>query len=617
VGAERTCPRCGASYSEGTQFCPVDGTALIAEARSDGDPRIGTLVDRYRLTGRLGEGGMGIVYRAEHTIIGRPVALKLLHPNLTTVPEAVDRFFREARAAGEVATEHIVEITDSGRTEDGTNFLVMELLSGRSLADLIDEQQRLDPHRAVGIALQITRALEAAHGRGVVHRDLKPANIQLVPRGADQDFVKILDFGVAKITESNVKLTQTGTIVGSPAYMSPEQASGKTVDRRTDIYALGVILYEMLAGKPPFVGTNATEVLMSHLLQAPTMLREANPAVPESLERVVMQCLAKDPANRPQDMGELRELLAPLYGELPSTSPALPASAPTRPQQELAQAPTGVGPAAIAAPGTGDQPAAGGSRRQGVVIVGVAVLLVAGGVGAWLALRGEQVEQRQTRTVRPDAAPVALAPDSAAHPGPDTFLARAADLEPPRRHRRKPLHAARRAAKKARVDDHGEEHAATDTEAARREEQRRREAQAAKERAETTIVLQSVPSGASVFEGARPLGKTPLTLSNMKQRTLMLTLAGYRARRVSIGPEKRGALTVRLSLAANPALSLSRLESRCRAGQVGPIECLRRREYLKMQRDAELAEARQRWERRQISFEQYKALIDRIDWKYR
>ena len=314
----RACPKCGASYADNVQFCPTDGSSL-GPTQTQGDPRIGTLVDRYRLIDQLGVGGMGVVYRAEHTMIGRPVALKLLHPDLARVSEAVDRFFREARAANEIASDHIVQVTDFGRTDDGANFLVMEFLEGVNLAELVTGFHAVEPRRVVKIALQITEGLTAAHAKGVIHRDLKPANIQLVRRGADADFVKIMDFGIAKIAESNTQLTKTGAILGSPAYMSPEQASGKPIDHRTDIYALGVILFELLTGRPPFMGDSPTQILVAHVTQPPPAPRSLQADVPEALERLVLQCLAKDANDRPQSVQEvgnqLRAWLASQSGQ--------------------------------------------------------------------------------------------------------------------------------------------------------------------------------------------------------------------------------------------------------------------------------------------------------------
>jgi predicted Ser/Thr protein kinase len=307
----RSCPKCGSTYPDNVQFCPLDGSALAPQQPEPGaDPRLGTLIDRYRVAEKLGEGGMGMVYRAEHTMIGRPVALKLLHPDLARNAEAVDRFFREARAANEVASDHIVQVTDFGRTNDGANFLVMEFLTGTSLQELLARERSLDPRRAATIAYQIASGLSSAHERNVIHRDLKPANVQLVERGADKEFVKLLDFGIAKMSEGGTQLTKTGMILGSPAYMSPEQASGTKVDHRTDIYALGVILYEMLVGTPPFTGESPTQILLAHVSSQPPPPRTRHPGVPESLEQLIMECLAKDPASRPANMGVVMERLA-------------------------------------------------------------------------------------------------------------------------------------------------------------------------------------------------------------------------------------------------------------------------------------------------------------------
>jgi predicted Ser/Thr protein kinase len=306
----RACPKCGSTYPDNVQYCPLDGSGMGPQLSSgDGDPRVGTLIDRYRLVEKLGEGGMGMVYKAEHTMIGRPVALKLLHPDLARVPQAVDRFFREARAANEIPSDHIVQVTDFGRAEDGANFLVMEFLEGVDLQQVLTEEKRFTPQRAAQIAMQIAEGVGAAHKRKVIHRDLKPGNVQLVQRGANAEFVKIMDFGIAKITESGTQLTKTGMILGSPAYMSPEQASGQPVDPRTDIYALGVIIYEMLVGRPPFIGQSPTQILLAHVTQVPEPPRTLNADVPEPLEQLVLQCLSKEPDKRPASMEQVRDRL--------------------------------------------------------------------------------------------------------------------------------------------------------------------------------------------------------------------------------------------------------------------------------------------------------------------
>ena len=306
----RKCPSCNKSYPDKTQYCAEDGTAL-GPVEGAADPRVGTTVDRYRVEQKLGTGGMGVVYRAEHIHLRRPVALKLLHSRLEAEPEVVERFFREARAAADLKNPHIVEVSDFGTLDDGAAFLVMEYLQGSSLDELIRSERRLEPERAVRIACQVANALGAAHEKGVIHRDLKPPNVMLADVDGDPDFVKVLDFGIAKLLEGDTKqLTKTGIVMGTPAYMAPEQASGGAVDARTDIYALGVILYEMLTGAPPFGGDNPTQILVAHVTVEPAPLRAVRPELPEALEQVILACLAKEPDGRPATMDALRQALA-------------------------------------------------------------------------------------------------------------------------------------------------------------------------------------------------------------------------------------------------------------------------------------------------------------------
>ena len=610
----RTCPKCGASYPDSVQFCPTDGTGLTGQA--DDDPRVGTLVDRYRLVSRLGEGGMGIVYRAEHTVIGRPVALKLLHPSLITVPEAVDRFFREARAAGEVPTEHIVAVTDSGRTDDGTNFLVMELLSGHSLQAALEQEGSLDPARTIHIALQIAEALQAAHARGVVHRDLKPANVQLVERGSDPDFVKLLDFGVAKITESNIKLTQTGMIVGSPAYMSPEQASGKTVDHRTDIYAFGVILFEMLTGRIPFPGKSATEILLGHVSAPPPSPRNINPAIPPPLESIILACLAKDPGDRPQTMDELRGQLvacqAKSTGQMPaSLTQALETTLP------LIGTGTGVavgepeGPASLTLP----------TRRRPIVVGSVAAVLLLSGLAVGLLL----FRRDASPPVRVDAATdtrAAIQPDSAptvdATSLPDSGKIRKTRT---RRRPRKPVptpiadeHADDR--HKAEEEERKRKEAARAAAEQKEQEEKRRREDALRDQ-RRRFEIRSEPSNALVYQAGKPLGRTPLVLDARQPRSLVLVLGGFHTQRVEIGPRTPSPVLVRMKPLGDPARSFSRLAELCRSSRLGPLECSLRKMRLTQQRDGELAEARDRYNQRRLSWKEYRELIDRIHGRYR
>jgi hypothetical protein len=267
------------------------GSALIGQ----------TLGGRYLVTALIGSGGMGAVYRAEHVQLQKPVALKVLNSEMALHKEAAARFEREAMVSARIMHPHVVSANDSGRLPDGSLYLVLEFVSGRSLRQLIDEQGRVAPARALAIAGQIAEALAAAHAVEVVHRDLKPGNVMLLSREGNSEFVKVLDFGLARIVgqpSGSEPLTRTGAVFGTPEYMSPEQARGEVADQRADLYALGVILYELLAGRPPFQAPELVAVLIKHLQEAPPPL----PAdIPAPLARYVLSLLEKQPADRPAD----------------------------------------------------------------------------------------------------------------------------------------------------------------------------------------------------------------------------------------------------------------------------------------------------------------------------
>src|SRR5262249_47223224 len=240
---------------------------------------VGTIVDgRYRVERVLGTGGMGAVYEAEHIEIGKKVAIKVLHPQFSQQADLVARFRREARAASKVGHPNIVDVTDSGTTQAGAVYFVMERLDGVHLGDVLRHQRRIAFDRAVVIGVQVCRALAAALAAGIIHRDLKPENVFLTSRDGNADFVKILDFGIAKQDMGNQnlprRLTTPGVAMGTPEYMAPEQAAGKSIDGRVDIYAVGAILYEMLTGEPPHAGANAMEVITKKATEAPTPPRK-------------------------------------------------------------------------------------------------------------------------------------------------------------------------------------------------------------------------------------------------------------------------------------------------------------------------------------------------------
>jgi eukaryotic-like serine/threonine-protein kinase len=272
------------------------------------------LAKKYRVERVLGEGGMGVIVAAHHLKLDEKVALKFLLPRAMNNAEAVDRFAREARAAAKIKSEHVARVIDVGELENGAPYIVMEYLEGSDLSAWLKQHGRLQPEQAVGFVLQACEALAEAHVLGIVHRDLKPANLFLAKRPGGAPIVKVLDFGISKATlsTSEARLTQTSSIMGSPLYMSPEQMqSSKTVDIRSDIWALGVVLYELLGGRAPFGGDTMPELVLAVVHSEPTPLRSVCADVPEGLAAVVSCCLAKDPSARFADVGELAAALAP------------------------------------------------------------------------------------------------------------------------------------------------------------------------------------------------------------------------------------------------------------------------------------------------------------------
>lgn len=306
----KKCPTCGREYDTTNTLCPADGTVL----KKEGDDLIGKLLaDKYRVEERLDEGGMGTVYRATHVLMEKAVAIKVLHPALAADDKIVARFTREARAASRISHPHALTVTDFGES-DGIVFLVMEYLRGRTLKDIIRSEGPMPVERAVEIVRQVCGALEAAHAEGVVHRDLKSDNIMLEGFGAGgADWAKVLDFGIAKIQEPegstrDVDLTAPNLIIGTPQYMSPEQCSqASEIDSRSDLYSLGVIVYEMLVGHVPFTGDSPTAIMMKHLQEPPPSILEERDDLPPAVAQVVARSLSKRREDRFQTAGELSE----------------------------------------------------------------------------------------------------------------------------------------------------------------------------------------------------------------------------------------------------------------------------------------------------------------------
>ncbi len=291
------------------------------------DPRVGTLLaDRYRIDALVGEGGMGKVYSAEHVLMRKRLAVKVLRRELTSVPEVVARFEREAMAAGNIEHPNVAAATDFGKLPDGAVFLVLEFVSGHSLRDEI-ARGPFQVDRALHVARQISSALSAAHAQGIVHRDLKPENVMLVEKGGDPDFVKVLDFGIAKVPlgeaagpKSGNPITKAGMVFGTPEYMSPEQALGQNVDGRADLYALGVMFFEMLSGVRPFSSQSSVGILGQQLSKPTPTFAERSPGliVPPAAEQIAHKLLARDASERFQTAPELSRaidvLLAPIPG---------------------------------------------------------------------------------------------------------------------------------------------------------------------------------------------------------------------------------------------------------------------------------------------------------------
>jgi len=419
------------------------------------DPLLGRVIHgRFKILSLIARGGMGRVYRAEQAPLGRIVALKVLQPNYQgdNDPEFHKRFFQEASLVAKLTHPNTVTLYDYGQSDD-VYFMAMEYLEGRTLHRLLRAEGALEPARALHILLQAARALREAHGHGVIHRDLKPANVYLVRHDDDPDFVKLLDFGLLKRTDEDPEeaLTQTGLFMGSPKYMAPEQIRGERVSAATDVYALGVMLFEMLTGRVPFDKANSVNLLMAHVTEEVPTLASINPTVeiPPGVEALVYRCLAKDPAERFATMDDLiaairtlgHALGRPLPGftgeflqsgpvavaeVVPSRPPPLPSLTP-RGVSSATPSASAVDPAAVSAPTAppttlGTVTPAARRSASSTALAAAAVLALC--LVAVLALR--------PRATTPAPAPAALPPAPAAEPAPTVPTVQVAlDSDPP------------------------------------------------------------------------------------------------------------------------------------------------------------------------------------------
>jgi len=405
---------------------------------------IGRTIGNYVVREKIGEGGMGVVYRAEHPHIKRHVAIKVLHPGADRNPEVVHRFFNEARAATEIRNAHIVEVMDFGELPEGTPYLVMEWLEGESLGSLLRATRKLPVPRAAHILSGIARALKAAHSKGVVHRDLKPDNVFLVRVEGEPDLIKVLDFGIAKLLVSGMPAryqTQTGAIIGTPAYMSPEQCRGaKEIDHRSDVYSLGVMGYQMLTGRLPFEAEAFGELLLKHMTEKPPPPSAIEPSVPEAISSAIAAALEKEPEKRPT----VDQLVSVMEGGSPSAlffatgraggtvpmptsgvgageASAGVAGATSRPARAGAGPHTTLG-ASASELGLGGTGSASARRRARVIALGVGIVAAAA-VALFVVTRPPS---------RASAPPVAVGPSAAAPASPSpASVAPSATAGPP------------------------------------------------------------------------------------------------------------------------------------------------------------------------------------------
>ncbi|MGH7676685.1 MAG: serine/threonine-protein kinase, partial [Gemmatimonadales bacterium] len=314
----KVCPLCATEYPDGTRFCPNDGQTLRASSPS-ADLVGQVIADRYHVVRKLGEGGMGQVFLAEHVKMGRQSAIKVMNPAMVHDPDAVARFNREAANASRISHSNVCAVYDFGETADGLIYLAMEYIDGVPLSSVLEREGALPVRRAVDLGLQVADALQAAHDLGIVHRDLKPDNIMLTRGRAGQEVVKVVDFGIAKAVSGDAggqKVTKTGLVIGTPEFMSPEQLAGDPVDGRSDLYSLALVLYRAVTGRLPFEGDTIQETMVKRLTDEPRSLAQARPDLPfpPGLQGCFDHALARLPGERYQSVAKFAYDLAGATG---------------------------------------------------------------------------------------------------------------------------------------------------------------------------------------------------------------------------------------------------------------------------------------------------------------
>jgi serine/threonine-protein kinase len=483
---------------------PADGAP-----GEEGPSLVGQVLgDRYRIVRELGTGGMGRVFLAEHVVLGKKLAVKVLRDEFSRHPDLVKRFQQEAVSASQIGQENIVDVSDFGQTPEGSFYFVMEYIPGQSLANLVDGSGAVPPERALPLLLQTARALMAAHSRGIVHRDVKPDNVLIGSRSDGSELAKVLDFGISKVSEGpggkgQARLTQMGMVVGTPLYMSPEQGMGDPVDSRSDIYSFGVMAYELLTGTLPFDGENPVSILMKHQTVKPQPMRERKPdlKITRQTDALVMKCMSKLPGERPQNMGEVCSELTHILSQMGiSVAGGVPAMGATMLGMEAttgSMAAAGRSPTHLSNPPTPSPMLLGDDHAQDLAAIQkprTGLYVGIGAVALVLLLWGGSQLKGSSTAVAETHTPVAKAPEPIVAPTPVPEPKVEAKVEP------KP--------------------------------EPKVEAVPALQK----LALTSVPAGALVTSQGKELGKTPLSVDVPVGGTVKveLTAAGFKREELSL-----------------------------------------------------------------------------------